>query len=170
MNRGLFFKAALSSPNVEKCDQNGSAWVRVPYGSQNCPWLQKFNFGDSRQVRNLSRRGLFFKAALSSPNIEKCDQNGSAWVMVPLGSQNCPWLQKFSFGNSRQVRTCREEAFFSKLLCLARISRNVTKMGHNGSGSSRPPKTAPGCKSLILAIHDRSVPVEKRPFFRGYSA
>ena len=29
-NRGRFFKAALPSLNVEKCDQNGSAWVRVP--------------------------------------------------------------------------------------------------------------------------------------------
>ena len=27
---GLFFKAALPNPNVEKCDQDGSAWVRVP--------------------------------------------------------------------------------------------------------------------------------------------
>ena len=29
-NRGLFFKAALPSPNVEKCGQSGSAWLRVP--------------------------------------------------------------------------------------------------------------------------------------------
>ena len=29
-NGGLFFKAALPSPNVEKCDQGGSAWLRVP--------------------------------------------------------------------------------------------------------------------------------------------
>ena len=29
-NRVLFFKAALPSPNIEKCDQDGSAWVRVP--------------------------------------------------------------------------------------------------------------------------------------------
>ena len=29
-NGGLFFKATLPSPNVEKWDQNGSAWVRVP--------------------------------------------------------------------------------------------------------------------------------------------
>ena len=29
-NRGLFFKTALPSPNVEKCDQDGSPWVRVP--------------------------------------------------------------------------------------------------------------------------------------------
>ena len=28
-NRGLFFKTALPSPNVEKCDQDGSPWVRV---------------------------------------------------------------------------------------------------------------------------------------------
>ena len=25
----------------------------------------------------------FFIAALLSPNVEKCDQDGSAWVMVP---------------------------------------------------------------------------------------
>ena len=30
-NRGRFYKAALPNPDVEKCDQNGSAWVRVPY-------------------------------------------------------------------------------------------------------------------------------------------
>ena len=29
-NRGLFLKVALPSPNGEKCDQEGSAWVRVP--------------------------------------------------------------------------------------------------------------------------------------------
>ena len=29
-NRRRFFKAALSRPNAEKCDQNGSAWLRVP--------------------------------------------------------------------------------------------------------------------------------------------
>ena len=28
-NRGVFFKAALPSPDVEECDQNGSAWVRA---------------------------------------------------------------------------------------------------------------------------------------------
>ena len=52
----------------------------------------------------------------------------------------------------------------SKLLCLAQISRNVTKMGQHGSGSPRAPKTALGCKNSILAILDRSGPVEKRPF------
>ena len=32
---------------------------------------------------DLSKRGLFFKVALPSPNGEKCDQEGSAWVRVP---------------------------------------------------------------------------------------
>ena len=30
VERGFFLKAALPSPNVEKCDQGGPAWVRVP--------------------------------------------------------------------------------------------------------------------------------------------
>ena len=29
-NRGLFFKTPLPSPNVDKCDQDRSACVRVP--------------------------------------------------------------------------------------------------------------------------------------------
>ena len=29
-NRGVFFKAALPNLDVEKCDQDGSAGVRVP--------------------------------------------------------------------------------------------------------------------------------------------
>ena len=29
-NGGFFFKAALPSPNVEKCDQDRSVWLRVP--------------------------------------------------------------------------------------------------------------------------------------------
>ena len=32
---------------------------------------------------DLSKGGLFFKAALPSPNVEKCDQGGSAWLKVP---------------------------------------------------------------------------------------
>ena len=84
----------------------------------------------------------------------------------PLGLPKLPSVAIVSFW---RFTTCREEAFFSKLLCLARISRNVTKMGQHGSGSPRAPKTALGCKSLILAIHDRSRPVEQRPFFQSCS-
>ena len=142
--------------------QHGSGSPRAPKTALGCNSL-------ILAIHDRSRRGLFFKAALSSPNIEKCDQNWSAWVRVPLGSQNCPWLQQFNFGDLRQVLTCREEAFFSKLLCLARISSNVTKMVQHGSGSPRPPKTALGCKSSILAIPEWSGPVEKRPLFQRCS-
>ena len=41
-------------------------------------------------------------------------------------------IHVINFGDSRQVRTCRTEAFFSKLLCLAQMSRNVTKRGQHG--------------------------------------
>ena len=37
----------------------------------------------------------------------------------PLGPLKLHLVAKIQFGNSRQVRTCRTEAFFSKLLCLA---------------------------------------------------
>ena len=30
LNRGVFFKAALPCPDVEKCDQDASAGVKVP--------------------------------------------------------------------------------------------------------------------------------------------
>ena len=49
------------------------------------------------------------------------------------------------------------------------MSKNVTKMGQHGSGSPRPAKTALGCKISILAIPDRSGPVEKRPFVQSCS-
>ena len=83
----------------------------------------------------------------------------------PLGSQNCTWFETFNFGDLRQVRTCQTEAFFSKLLCLARMLRNETKADQHGSGSGRSPKTALGCTFSILAICDRSGRVNQRPFF-----
>ena len=83
-----------------------------------------------------------------------------------------PWAPKTALGCKSLILTIHDRSgpvekrpFFSKLLCLARISRYVTKMGQHGSGSLRPPKTALGCKSSILAIPDRSGPVENRPFF-----
>ena len=140
----------------------------------------------------------------------------------PKVLQNCTWLHTFNFGDSRQVRTCRTEALFSKLPCLARMSRNVTKADQHGSGSQGPPKlhlaahfqfwrfatgpdlsnrvlffkaalpspnvekcdqsgsawlrvpkvpkTALGSTHSILAICDRSGPVELRPFFQSCSA
>ena len=81
-NRGLFYKAALPSPNVEKCDQDGSVWLRVPYA----PKTALGGKSSSLVIHagpDLSNRGLFFKTALPSPNVDKCDQDGSPWVRVP---------------------------------------------------------------------------------------
>ena len=44
--------------------------------------VAKVEFGRFTTGPDLSNRGLFFKAALPIPNVEKCDQNGSAWVRV----------------------------------------------------------------------------------------
>ena len=43
----------------------------------------KVQFCRFEKVPDLSNRGLFFKAALPSRNVEKCDQSGSAWLRVP---------------------------------------------------------------------------------------
>ena len=119
---------------------------------------------------DLSKRGLFFKAALPSLNVEKSDQSGSAWLRVPQVPQNCTWLETYNFGDLRQVRTCQTDSFFSKLLCLTRMLRIVTKGDQHGSGAPRSPKTALGSTLSILAISNRSGPVKERPFFQSCSA
>ena len=130
------------SRNVTKADQHGSGSLRSPKTALGCTLsILAICAGP-----DLSNRGLFFEAALPSPNVEKCDQSGSAWLRVPKVPQNCTWLHTFNFGDLQQVRTCRTEAFFSKLPCLARMSRNVTKADQHGSGSQGPPK-------LHLAAH-----------------
>ena len=50
-----------------------------PLDSVKLHLVAKFNFGDSRPVGN---RPLF-QSCSASPNVEKCDQDGSAWVKVP---------------------------------------------------------------------------------------
>ena len=105
-----------------------------------------------------------FKAALPSPNVEQCDHNRSAWVRVSrppktlLGCKSSILVIRDRAGPEERMR------FFPKLLCLARMSSNVTKTGQHGSGSYRPSKTVLGCKSSILAIRDRSGPDERRCF------
>ena len=42
-----------------------------------------FQFWRFATGSDLSNRGLFFKAALPSQNVEKCDQSGSTWLSVP---------------------------------------------------------------------------------------
>ena len=54
-----------------------------PLGTLKLHLVAKFQFWRFTTGLDLSNRGLFFKAALPSPNIEKRDQNKSAWVRVP---------------------------------------------------------------------------------------
>ena len=82
-DRGIFFKAALPSPNVEKCDQEGSAWVEGPLDPLKLHLVEEVQFWRFMTDPDLLNRGLFFKAALPSQYVEKCDQDGSAWVRVP---------------------------------------------------------------------------------------
>ena len=84
-----------------------------------------------------------------------------------LGPLKLHLVSKVQFWRFTTGPDLSNRALFSKPLCLARMSRNVTKTGQNGRGSPRPPGTTLGCKSSILSIHDRSVPVEPRPFFKA---
>ena len=75
---GLFFKAALPSRNVKKCDQDVSAWVEGPLDLLKMHLVAKVQFCRFTTGPDLSEIGLFFKAALPSPNVKKCDQDVSA--------------------------------------------------------------------------------------------
>ena len=99
-------------------------------------------------------------------NVTKMGQHGS-------GSPRPP---KTALGFKSSILAIRDRSgpvekrpFFSKLLCVAQMSKNVTKIGQHGSGSPRNPKTALGCKSSILVIPDTSGPVKKRSFFQSCS-
>ena len=96
-----------------------------------------------------------------SSNVTKTDRHGSGAPKPPKTSLGCKSsilaIRDRSGPDERRL-------FFSKLLCLARMSSNVTKTGQHGSGSPRPPKTTLGCKSSILAIRDRSGPDDRRCF------
>ena len=97
-----------------------------------------------------------------SKNVTKMGQHGSGSPRPPKTALGCKGSVLVIPDRSGPVE---KRAFFSKLLCVAQMSKKVTKMGQHGSGSPRPPKTALGSTTSILAIRDRSGPVEKRPFF-----
>ena len=99
-----------------------------------------------------------------SRNVTKMGQHGSGSPRPPKTALGC---KTSILAISDRSGPVEKRPFFSNLLCLAQMLNNVTKMGQHGSGSPRPPKTALGCKSAILAIRDRSGPVENRPFFQS---
>ena len=60
-------------------------WVSMgkgPLGLLKLHLIAKVQFCQFTTGPDLSNRGVFFKAALPSPDVEKCDQDGSAWVRV----------------------------------------------------------------------------------------
>ena len=128
--KSLFFKAALPSPNVQKCDQDGSAWVEGPLGSLKLHLVAKVQFWRFTTGPDLSNRGLFFKAALASPNVEKCDQNCSAWVEGPLGSLKLHLVAKVQFWRFTTGPTLSNRSLFFK---AALPSPNVEKCDQDGS-------------------------------------
>ena len=82
-NRGLFFKAALPSPESQEMCPKQVSMGEGPLGTLKLNLVTKVQFWRFTTGSDLSNRGLFFKAALPGPKVEKCDQNGSAWVRVP---------------------------------------------------------------------------------------
>ena len=90
----------------------------------------------------------------------KTGQHGSGSPRPPKTSHGC---KSFILAIRDRSGLDERRLFFPKLLCLARMSSNVTKTGQHGSGSPRPPKTSLGCKCSILAIRARSGPDEQGP-------
>ena len=57
--------------------------VEGPLGSLKLHLVAKVQFWRFTTGPDLSKRVFFFNSALPSPNVEKCDQGGSAWLRVP---------------------------------------------------------------------------------------
>ena len=57
--------------------------VKGPLGPLKLHLVVKVQFWRFTTGPDLSNGGLFFKAGLPSPNVEKCYQGGSAWLRVP---------------------------------------------------------------------------------------
>ena len=97
--------------------------------------------------------------------VKQCDQNRSAWVRVSRPSKPVLGCKSSILAIGDRSGPDERKCFLTKLLCLARMSSNVTKTGQHGSVSPRAPKTSLGCKSSILVIRERSGPDERRLFF-----
>ena len=151
------------SSNVTKTGRNGSGSSRPPKTVLGC----KSSILAIRDRSGPDERKCFLTKLLClarmSSNVTKTGQHGSGFLGLPklyLVAKVQFW--QFATGPAGpDKRRC----FLLKLLCLARMSSNVTKTGEHESGSPRPPKTSLGYKSSILAIRDRSGPDERRRFF-----
>ena len=146
--------------------QHGSWSPRAPKTALGCTSSILAIPDRSGPVENRPFISKLLCLARTSRNVTKMGQHGSGSPRAPKTALGCTSSILAIPDRSGPVEN---RPFISKLLCLARISRNVTKMGQHWSGSQRAPKTALGCKSLILVIHDRSGTVEMRLFFQSCS-
>ena len=132
------------SSNVNKTGQHGSGSPRPPKTSLGCKSLIlaiRDRSGPDERRSFLSK--LLYLARMSS-NVTKTGQHGSGSPRPPKTSLDC----KSSILAIRDRSEPDERRrFFPTLLCLARMSSNVTKTGQHGSGAPRTPKTSLGCKS-----------------------
>ena len=138
--------------NVKQCDQNRSAWVRVSRPSKTLLGCKSSILAIGDRSGPDDRRCFLSKLLCltqMSSNVTKTGQDGSGSPRAPKTSLGC---KSSILVMHERSGTDERRRFFSKLLCLARMSSNVTKIGQNGSGSPRPHKTSLGCKSSILAI------------------
>ena len=152
---------------MTKADQHGSGSPRFPKTALCCT-LSILAICDRSGL--VKERPFFSKLlclARMLRNVTKADQHGSGSRRSPKTAL-CFTLSTLAICD--RSGPVKQRPFFSKLLCLARMLRNVTKADQHGSGSRRSPKTALGLKRSILEICHRSGAVKQRPFFQSWSA
>ena len=151
------------SRNVTKTGQHGSRPSRPTKTALGC---KSSILTISDRSGPVEHRRFFSKLpslARMSRNVTKTGQHGSRPCRPPKTALGC---KSSILTISDRSGPVEHRHFFSKLLCLARMSRKVTKTGQDGSRPLRHRKTALGCKSSIMTISVKSGPVEHRRFFQ----
>ena len=148
--------------NVTKAEQNGSGSLRSPKTALGWKRSILAIYNRSGPVKQRPFFSKLLCLAQTLRNVTKVDQHGSGSRRSPKTALGCT-LSILAIRN--RSGPVKQRPFFSKLLCLARMLRTVTKTDQHGSGSLRSPKTALGWKRSILVICNSSGPVKQRPFF-----
>ena len=125
------------SRNVTKTGQHGSRPPRLPKTALGC---KSSILTISVRSGPVKHRRFFSKLPClgrMSGNVTKTGQHGSRPPRPPKTALGCKSSILTISDRSGPVEHRR---FFSKLLCVGRMSRNVTKTGQHGSRPPRPPK------------------------------
>ena len=125
------------SSNVTKTGQDGSGSPRAPKTSLGC----KSSILVMHERSGTDERRRFFPKLLClarmSSNVTKTGQHGSGFLGLPK-LYLVAKVQFWQLAIGPDLTT--GGVFFSKLLCLARMSSNVTKTGQHWSGFLGLPK------------------------------